>query len=162
MTSLAARTAVFALALVVVSVAHAVAADAPVVNGNVKQPLALTSDMLRSLPKTDVDVSFETSKGRETVHYAGALLWAILDKAGLVNGDGKNAELRHTLLITGRDGYAVAIAVGEIEPHYEAKPVIIAYEGGTPSGTLAAIRLIVPGDAHGGRSVSNVVHIEVR
>jgi hypothetical protein len=28
--------------------------------------------------------------------------------------------LKHTLLITGRDGYAVALAIGELDPHYEA------------------------------------------
>ena len=56
----------------------------------------------------------------------------------------KNAALRHTLLITGRDGYAVALAVGEVDPHYEGKSVILAYAGGEPPASIATPRLVVP------------------
>jgi hypothetical protein len=63
--------------------------------------------------------------------------------------------------ITGRDGYAVALAVGELDPHYEGKSVILAYAGGEPPASIAARRLVVPGDKHGGRSVRDVTSIEV-
>ena len=55
-----------------------------------------------------------------------------------------------------------ALAAGEIDPRYEGKSVILAYEGGEPPAASAALRLVVPGDAHGGRSVRDVATIEVR
>ena len=79
-----------------------------------------------------------------------------------IDEPGKNASLRHTLLIAGRDGYAVALAFGEIDPHYEGKSVILAYAGGEPPVSFGALRLVVPGDAHGGRSVRDVAAIEVK
>jgi hypothetical protein len=51
---------------------------------------------------------------------------------------------------------------GELDPHYEGKPVILAYAGGEPPASITAPRLVVPGDKHGGRSVRNVASIEVR
>ena len=86
----------------------------------------------------------------------------MLEKAETVDAAGKNARLRHTLLITGRDGYAAALALGEIDPHYEGKQVILAYAGGEPPASFDALRLVVPGDTHGGRSVRDVAGIEIR
>jgi hypothetical protein len=64
-----------------------------------------------------VDVTFETDQGEKSGRYTGVLLWSLIEKAGLADVSAKNAALRHTLLITGRDGYAVALAVGEVDPH---------------------------------------------
>ena len=47
------------------------------------------------------------------------LLWTLLEKAQPIDEPGKNASLKHTLLITGQDGYAEALALGDIDPHYE-------------------------------------------
>jgi len=140
----------------------AFAQDPAVLDGTVKTRLELSETMLRSVPKTEIDVDFETGKGRETGRYAGALLWSLVEKAELVNEAGKNAVLRHTLLVTGRDGYAVSLSIGELDPHYAGKSVILAYEGGTPPASLSNLRLVVPGDAHGGRSVRDVVRIDVK
>jgi hypothetical protein len=49
-----------------------------------------------------------------------------------------------TLLITGHEGYAVALAIGELDPHYEGKSVILAYAGGDPPASSAQLRLVVP------------------
>ena len=56
----------------------------------------------------------------------------------------------------------MALALGEIDPHYEGKQIIIAYLGGEPSASISSLRLIVPGDVHGGRSVRDVSKIELR
>jgi len=155
-----------ALALVVGAAAPAIAEEAAtapaVLDGAVKTRLELSEATLRALPKTTLDVDFATGKGRETGRYAGALLWTLVEQAGPVDEPGKNAALRHTLLVTGRDGYAVALSIGELDPHYAGKAVILAYEGGTPPTSPGHLRLIVPGDAHGGRSVRDVVRIEVK
>jgi hypothetical protein len=56
---------------------------------------------LKSLPSTTINVTFETGNGKSSGHYTGVLLWTLLEKAGLVDEPGKNASLRHTLLVTG-------------------------------------------------------------
>jgi hypothetical protein len=65
----------------------------------------------------------------------------LLENAGLVDDTGKNASLKHMLLIPGRDGYAVALAIGELDPHYEGKSVILAYAGGRSVRDVAAIEV---------------------
>jgi hypothetical protein len=135
---------------------------APIVEGSVQQQLVLDKALLESFSPVTVDVTFETDKGEKSGRYTGVLLWSLIEKAGLANVGAKNAALRHTLLVTGRDGYAVALAVGEVDPHYEGKSVILAYAGGEPPASIAAPRLVVPGDKHGGRSVRDVASIEVR
>ena len=127
--------------------------DRAVLRGSVKQELILDEVLLKSLPAVTVDVTFETGEGKKSGSYTGVLLWSLLEKAVPIDEPGKNASLRHTLLIAGRDGYAVALAFGEIDPHYEGKSVILAYAGSEPPASFGALRLVVPGDAHGGRSV---------
>jgi hypothetical protein len=134
----------------------------PALQGSVQRRLVLDKTLLESLPAVTVDVTFETDQGEKSGRYTGVLLWSLIEKAGLADVSAKNAALRHTLLITGRDGYAVALAVGEVDPHYEGKSVILAYAGGEPPASIATPRLVVPGDKHGGRSVRDVASIEVR
>ena len=57
---------------------------------------------------TSVEIAFETSKGPERGTYIGVLLWDLVQKAGLANAGGRNAELRHSLMVTGADGYGAA------------------------------------------------------
>ena len=48
------------------------------------------------------------------------------------------------------------MAFGEIDPGVENKQVLMAYaENGQPLGDSGFARLVVPGDTHGGRYVSN-------
>jgi hypothetical protein len=143
--------------------ATAQSAAVPTLRGTVETPLTLDSKTLKALPATSIDVSFKTGKGVEIGHYTGALLWSLIKQAGLVNEPGKNAELRHTVLVTGRDGYAVVLAVGELDPDFAGKTVLVAYQGSAPDdASFDHLRLIVPGDLHGGRSVKDIASIEVK
>jgi hypothetical protein len=123
----------FVLAAVVRGLAGSGPSQPAVLNGAVKQNLVLDDAFLKSLPAVTIEVTFETGQGKKSGRYTGVLLWTLLAKAQPIVEPGKNASLKHTLLITGRDGYAVTLAVGEIDPHYEGKQVIIAYAGGEPS-----------------------------
>ena len=50
--------------------------------------------------------------------------------------------------------------MGEIDPRFEGKSVIVAYEkDGQP---LASLRLIVPGDVRAGRAVRGLAELTVR
>ncbi|BCP54604.1 hypothetical protein K32_32210 [Kaistia sp. 32K] len=156
------RGALLALAVLAGAGSPLHAEEVAVLDGAVRQSLVLSEATLRSVPATAIDVDFETGKDREIGHYTGALLWSLIEKAGLVNEPGKNTALRHTLLVTGRDGYAVSLSIGELDPHYAGKAVLLAYAGGEPPLSPSRLRLLVPGDAHGGRSVRDVVRIEVK
>jgi DMSO/TMAO reductase YedYZ molybdopterin-dependent catalytic subunit len=139
------------------------AADGSItIDGRVQKTEHLTASDLQALPPTSVSVSFVTGHGQETGTYTGALLWTLLDGASIVDQDPK-AHLRHTILVTGSDGYAVALSVGEIDPKFEGKSVIVAYaRDGKPLGAAEGLRLIVPGDSHGGRADRDVVQIEAK
>jgi hypothetical protein len=115
---------------------------------------------MRKFPSVTVFITQRTDHGDVVGTFSGPLLWTVLDNAGWVNGTEKNAYLRHTILVTGKDGYAAALSEGEIDPKLEGKQVILAMdEDGKP---LDGLHLVVPGDAHASRSVHNVVSIEVK
>lgn len=131
-------------------------------SGAVAAPLTLDQATLAALPAQTVDISFETSSGPEKGTYTGVLVWDLLQKAGLVNDPGKNSFLKHVLMITGSDGYSVAIAEGELDPKFGNKPVLLAYKSADGKTSFDHLRILVPGDVHGGRAVSDVVSIEVK
>jgi DMSO/TMAO reductase YedYZ molybdopterin-dependent catalytic subunit len=87
-----------------------------------------------------------------------------LQQAGIMTvSTRKNDILRKAVLVTGTDGYGVAIALGEIIPRFANKQVILAYEeDGKPLPQADGFaRLVVPGDAFAGRYVSNVAQVSI-
>jgi len=131
--------------------------------GSVQQALHLTAQDLEGLPSQQVSVSYVTGHGQEQGNYTGVLLWTLLDRAKLTEEPRRRDHLRETVTVTGRDGYAVAFSVGELDPNFEGKSVIIAYRrDDQPLPAAEGLRLVVPGDKHAGRSVRDVVQIEVR
>ena len=131
------------------------------IEGHVRQPHPFDLDALRKLPAETVQVSFEGERGTQNARFTGVRLWALLDQAGGLDDSEKGAELRHTLKITGRDGYVVVISTGEIAPEFGGKAALIAYQrDGAPLGE-AGFRLVIPGDKRGGRNVRDVVTIAV-
>lgn len=142
--------------------APAQAADGLTIGGQVQNPQRLTAQDLQKLPQTEISVSFVTGHGQEAGTYSGALLWTVLSNAILINGPGKGALLRHVITVTGRDGYAVVLSAGELAPEFEGKAVILAIaQDGQKLPPEDGIRLIVPGDKHGGRAVRDVAKIDV-
>lgn len=132
------------------------------ITGQVRHPHEVTLQELQRLPNTSVQVSFVTGHGPEAGTFTGALLWRILSDAVPIDGPGKNARLRHTIAVTGRDGYSVALSLGELDPDLEGNEVILAYlKDGNQLNAPDGIRLIVPNDRHGGRAVRDVVTIAV-
>lgn len=155
------------LLLLLAPVGAQTAADASAgltIDGLVKQPLHMTLAELQSLPSQRIEVSYKTGHGEETASFTGAALWTLLERAGgVAERSGMGAKLRHTLTITGRDGYAVALSLGEIDPEFEGKPVIVAWSrNDRPLDPKDGLRLVVPGDKRGGRGVRDVVRVEVK
>lgn len=137
------------------------------IGGAVLHPQSLAVADLERLPPTSLVASFATEHGQERATWTGVLLWTLLERAGIEAGPqappSGRETLRRTLVVTGRDGYAVAFSVGELDPDFGAAPAIVAYaRDGAPLAAAQGLRLIVPGDKRGGRAVRDVVRIEVQ
>lgn len=129
--------------------------------GHVEHPATLGLDALRALPAVTIEITRPVQgQAPRTTSYTGALLWSLVSAARPVHEAGPHSHLRHTILAQGRDGYAVSVAIGEIDPEFEGKQVLVAVaQDGKP---LPDLRLVVPGDVRAGRSVRDLVSIEVR
>lgn len=133
--------------------------------GLVSQTGPVTVADLQALPTQTVEVDFQSGKGDQHHAYTGVLLWDALQQAGIVTDENvKNDILSFYALVTANDGYQVVISLGEIDPDFGNNPYLLAWdEDGAPlEGDSGPLRLVVPGDVHGGRYVSGVVSIEIR
>jgi len=115
---------------------------------------------LAGLKQVPVAASFRTMGDEQAHRWSGPLLLDVLAAASVTDEPGKKTHMRHVILARGTDGYAVAVAIGEIEPVCEGKQVILALT--EDDKKLAAPRLVVPGDTHFARGVHDLVALEVR
>ena len=116
-------------------------------SGNVAQPGNYTLAALQALPSTSETVSGDT--------YTGVPLWTFLNPTG-------SNVLNQYVLASGTDGYEVLFSLAELDPALGAPLDLVPYadtQGQFPSNGIA--RIIVPGDNHAGRYVSNLDSIEV-
>lgn len=131
-----------------------------VIATSVEQTQTIDPATIERLPPIEQKVSFVTGRGPEQATYTGALLWSVLEQAKMLGGDPR-ARLHRTVLVTGRDGYIAALALAEIDPEFEGKQVLLAYRRDGQPMAGRALRLVVPGDHRGGRSVRDVVRIDL-
>jgi len=116
---------------------------------------------LAGLPKAQVNIAFLTDHGTHESSFEGPLLWTVLQKANAIEPDKHREQVSQTIIITGRDGYRAALAVGEIAPEFEGKQVILAEKMDGQPLDADHLRVVVPLDKRGGRSVREVTRIEV-
>jgi DMSO/TMAO reductase YedYZ molybdopterin-dependent catalytic subunit len=150
------------LSVAVVAPLDAAQPPAPVtVTSPSHAPLKLTAGDLARLPMVKVDVAFLTEHGERRASFEGPLLWTVLEKAGAVEARPRQ-QASQTVVVVGRDGYRAVLALAEIAPEFEGKQVILADRmNGQPLGE-GHLRVVVPLDRRGGRSVRDVARIEVR
>ena len=123
----------------------------------------LSPAVLATKPQTELAVSYLTSKGEYHGTFRGVLLWTLLVDGGLVGAPDPHGALRRSVVVTGKDGYAVVFGMGEIAPELGAKPILLATAlDGRSLPADGNMRLVVAGDKHGARSVRDVVSIAVR
>ncbi len=114
-------------------------------------PLSLAE--LQALPSRSVTLAGDHGAD---LHLTGPTLLAVLDHAGALDPD-FHKRVRQTVSATGRDGYSATVAMGEIDPEFEDKPVLLAIDP-----DRHALRLAIPGDKRLGRDVRDVVGLAVR
>ncbi len=129
-------------------------APALVIDGAVAHGGTLDAGRLARLPQLSLPVTSGAGGGRSD-RGQGVLLWDVLRQADPVEQPVKNPSLRHTVLVTGRDGYAVAFSFGELDPDGGADAVMLTTRSG-------ALQLLVPGDRTRTRNVHDVVRVTVQ
>ena len=79
-----------------------------------------------------------------------------------------NNSIRQYIALDATNCYQAVVGVGEVDPDYEGKQVLVAYatkddSSGEPQllGTQGFARLVVPGDKRGGRYIFNIRRISV-
>jgi molybdate transport system substrate-binding protein len=148
------------------AVASSTFAPEVAIKGLVGTPRSFTRDDLMQLPAETVNVSFQAGQGTTQATFTGTRLLNVFDAAGgaKLPTDGNNAKLRTTVMVTGADGYQVALGWGELDPEFGAAPILLAYsQDDKPMGDKQGMaRLVVPSDKRGGRYVSTVKSIEIR
>jgi hypothetical protein len=132
------------------------------VTGKVAHRLRLHVDDLKAYPAHTEDVTFLAGSTPQSHEYVGALLTDVLASAQpTTNPAVKNDVLRFWAEAVGSDGYAAIVSLGEIDPSFGAKQVLLAYSEDGNDLCSAGPRLVVPGDIKGGRYVTNVVKVRV-
>jgi hypothetical protein len=132
----------------------------------VEKPGAYTADTLEALPATTLTATYKAGGTPVTDTYTGVSLWTLLNDAGLItNPTIKNDVLREYVEAIGSDGYAAIFSLGEIDPMFGGEDDLVAYADTDgqlgPDGDDGFARIVVPGDAAGGRYISNLVSLEV-
>lgn len=130
------------------------------VDGQVRQPHPWSLEELKKLAPVSAEVIYLTGHGEEHARFTGVPLWTLLGEAKLADETGKLPQIRHSVQVTGRDGYMAALSFGEFDPEFEGKVVLLAWQ--RDGKDLETPQLVVPGDKRGGRYVHDVVHIEVK
>jgi len=125
-----------------------------VVSGQVAAPATFDVSALKGLAASTQTVGANT--------YTGVSLWTLLNSIGLKLPAGKNASLSMYAVATGSDGYRALVSLGEADPSFGNNGALVAYEmNGAALTTNGSTRLVVPGEVKQGRSVSNLIAIEV-
>ena len=130
------------------------------VDGQVRQAHPWSVEDLKKLAPLSAEVTYLTGHGEEHGRFTGVSLWTLLGEAKLSDEQGKLPQIRHGVMVTGRDGYSVLLSVAEFDPEFEGKAVLLAWQ--KDGKDLETPQLVVPGDKRGGRYVHDVVHIEVK
>jgi Oxidoreductase molybdopterin binding domain len=119
------------------------------------------SERLAALAPITQRIGFMTGRGEQQNEWTGPLLWDVLAAAGVIDPAKPAEAVRLAVRITGADGYTAVVALAERAPQFAGRPIQLAdHLNGAPIPDQG-LRLIVPGDRLGGRSVRDVVRIDV-
>lgn len=120
----------------------------------------LSATELASLPRT----TFETLDHGKPARFEGVDLRAVLRLAGAGPTDSlRGALLRRVVLLVGRDGYAAAVALAEMDDGYAARRVYVVdrADGAPLPEEHGPLRAIVAGDGRAGRWVRQLARVVV-
>ncbi|PWV59876.1 molybdopterin-dependent oxidoreductase [Plasticicumulans acidivorans] len=160
------RPALAALLLGTSSLLHAAPTTSEFsLSGDVLNPGTYQLDDLLALPAVSESVSYGTGHGPVSAEFTGASLWSLLQAAGIkVDAAVKNDLISKYVVATGSDGYRAVYSIAELSPQFggSGTPALVAYTmDGAALGSSGFARTTAPGDAAGGRYVSNLASLQV-
>jgi Bacterial extracellular solute-binding protein len=127
-----------------------------------RQPSHIISlERIAALPPLTQRIGFMTGRGETQSEWTGPLLWDVLVASGAIDPAKVAEQVRLSVRVTGADGYVAVVALAEIAPQFAGRPIQVADRmNGVPLPDRA-FRLVVPGERRGGRSVRDVVRIDI-
>jgi DMSO/TMAO reductase YedYZ molybdopterin-dependent catalytic subunit len=127
----------------------------------VKRETQAILQTIHALPEHTITARLRSPRGSSTRTYKGALLYDYARAAGLVPTRTALGFGNYYFVAEAEDGFRVSLAYFEVTPRATEKQVLLAYEqDGEP--LRVGVRLIVPGDDLGGRSISAVTSVDLR
>jgi DMSO/TMAO reductase YedYZ molybdopterin-dependent catalytic subunit len=132
------------------------------VAGKVPTPLNLSMDQLAAMDH--VTVTVKGHNGGE-VSYRGVALVTILKAAGLSfeKMAAARAAAGMCVIVTGSDGYRVLFSMGELDPQFEDRSIILAdtQDGNPLDAARGPLEIVAPNEAAHARWVHQVVSLTV-
>ena len=131
------------------------------VTGDVRTPLSLSPDELKSMPRTHVQLKNEDG---QTVTYEGVLVGELLKRAGAPLGSEMRGNAMATYVVaSASDGYQVVFSLAELDPALTGSEVIVAdtVDGKPLFAYQGPLRIVAPKDTRPARSVRMLERIEV-
>jgi DMSO/TMAO reductase YedYZ molybdopterin-dependent catalytic subunit len=119
--------------------------------------MAMDLELLHSLPAYGLATRLRSPRGVRDYAFRGVLLYDYATAAGLL---GESPSANQYFRATAADGFVVAVAMAEVAPGFSEKQVLLAYEQDGEQ-IRAGVRLVVPGDDLGGRSVFGLDNLDV-
>ncbi|WP_407541842.1 molybdopterin-dependent oxidoreductase (plasmid) [Deinococcus radiomollis] len=146
------------------SMSFSTATTAITLGGQLTAPRSFVLADLQALPGHEVSLTYMAAGKSVTHTFKGVLLSDLLTAARpAFDPRVRNASLTWYVLAQGADGYAALFSLGEIDPGFGNRGVLLAYaQDGQPlPASDGAVQLVVPGDLKGGRYVSSLVRLTV-
>ena len=124
-------------------------------------PLTLTPADLLKMPRTAITVKQPDGRG---VTHEGVLVAEVLKRAGAPLGKALRGDAMATYIVaSATDGYRVVFSLAELDPEFSGSEIMIVDRtNGQPLlADQGPIRLVVPKDLAGARSMRMLERIEV-
>src|SRR5687768_11011694 len=116
--------------------------------------------LLRSLPEQTLSLTIRSPRRSSDYTFKGALLIDYVRAAGMLPAELKQGGFSNMYFkAAAEDGMTVAVAYAEIAQAFARKTVLLAYEQDGEE-IRAGVRLVVPGDGLGGRSIYGVTTLQ--
>lgn len=131
------------------------------VTGDVPMPVTLTAGDFAAMPRESAEVT--EMDGTKSI-YEGVTLQEILKKAGISFGKQMRGKgLAGYVLASAKDGYQIVFSTGELDPGLGGTKVLVAdkRDGKALFEYQGPIRLVVPADKEGARSVRMLEKLQV-
>jgi DMSO/TMAO reductase YedYZ molybdopterin-dependent catalytic subunit len=131
------------------------------ITGDIATPLTLKAEDLASMPREKGTVKEQDGT---TVEYEGVPLREVLKRAGAPLGNQlRGKALASYIVAKAHDGYEVVFTLGEIDAAFANEQILVADKlNGKPLfGYQGPLRLTIPADKAGARSVRMLESIEV-